>query len=353
MRAYDQPVLVLAAGLVCFVTLKYGVLLAFNDYNGQLSVGNDKVIKYETTSGTHKHRKQYALPGRFGHDHQHSAVFSGASFSYVAFHQKGSPPDASDILTHLKFTQNDTKLQFSKLGDDKIASRTGVLLSIGIAHTQKHESQFLNHTLPSLLTNLALNESKSCLLVILLCDIDWSYNTKAMAFIKSTYWEYISSGLLEVVVPPSNYYPDLEAIAKTADRGPDSFDAFILRCKENLDAAFLMNYMSSRSKYVALFQDIVVFKPGFYTSISRFMDKPPRTNWYFVRFTDKDALTTNVMLRSEDCPKFVNFFIVFYKAWHLELLYEQYLVVWCRRCSRKYYYLRIDFPQQIIKPLAL
>ena len=70
----------------------------------------------------------------------------------------------------------------------------------------------------------------------------------------------LASGLLEIIAPPAEFYPDMSNLRQTFG---DPADRIQWRSKQNLDYAYLMMYAKQRSTYYVQLEDDVLTKKNF------------------------------------------------------------------------------------------
>lgn len=115
--------------------------------------------------------------------------------------------------------------------------------------TVKRDETYLYSTLNSLINACTQDELQQILIVVFISEIfDSSFVTNTTEKLKSMYKYEIEKGLMDVVVPPLSFYPDLESL------GPDFIyndpvDRVKWRTKQNYDVVYLMNYAKKRAPY--------------------------------------------------------------------------------------------------------
>lgn len=70
---------------------------------------------------------------------------------------------------------------------------------------------------------------------------EWA--SEQILLLQSEFPDLLQSGLLEIVVPSPNFYPDLKSVSPTFDDKPERM---FWRTKQNLDYAYLMMYCQAR-----------------------------------------------------------------------------------------------------------
>ena len=155
-------------------------------------------------------------------------------------------PSIVDVLPHVvnvpKSLQPDFKWSRNK---------SHVPMIIGIPTVKREKQSYLDSTLKSIFGHISVEEAKDVLVILMIAepnDIEY-IKTTALA-IRGDFSKQMDEGLLEIIAPPSTFYPDFSSYP----------DWKIWRSKQNLDHAYLMMYAKQRGSayYVQLTDDIVV-----------------------------------------------------------------------------------------------
>lgn len=178
---------------------------------------------------------------------------------------------------------------------------------IGIPTVQRDQKSYLIDTLKNLLENMSEDEKRVVTIVVFIAEPGFNAGRLITQEILSTFPEHCDSGLIEIISPPSNYYPDFQNLPITLN---DSIDRIIWRSKQNLDYAFLMNYAAERSGFYLQLEDDVVAKPGFVSSIKQFIDENSAENWLVLEFSELGFI--GKLFRSSDLQDLATFFKLFF-----------------------------------------
>jgi alpha-1,3-mannosylglycoprotein beta-1,4-N-acetylglucosaminyltransferase A/B len=84
----------------------------------------------------------------------------------------------------------------------------GVDLVIGIPTIKREKEDYLPTTLQSLFENMNLEESKKCLVIIYIGDINETIVMKTINLIQTEFGVQLDNGLLEIVAPDPNFFPN-------------------------------------------------------------------------------------------------------------------------------------------------
>ncbi len=128
---------------------------------------------------------------------------------------------------------------------------------------------YLKSTLKSLVENLSGKEAGDTLIIVFVAEENAENVAKVAGTIQSGFGNETLSGLIEVIGPPPDFYPDFDALKPTLG---DSADRMCWRTKQNLDYVLLMSYARGRGKYYVQLQDDVHTKPGYVSAMKEFAD---------------------------------------------------------------------------------
>ena len=214
------------------------------------------------------------------------------------------------------------KPQALKPGYQISQGRTGVSVVIGIP-TIKRETSYLLQTIDSMIDSLNDEDKQDCLIVVFVGELNDPNYVKDVAHeILSRYDKYIKIGLLEVIAPPPEYYPNLDALKETFG---DSMERVKWRTKQNLDFSFLMMYGRSRGTYYLQVEDDVVTKPGYLSTIKNFALNQKMDDWIILEFSHLGFI--GKLFKSSDLNFVVEFFLMFHRDKPIDWLLDHMLTV--------------------------
>lgn len=72
---------------------------------------------------------------------------------------------------------------------------------------------------------------------------------QTIQLIKNNYKKELDEGLIDIIVPPGDYYPDLNNFDVKDELFNDPIERIKWRTKQNYDISYLMNYCYTRSQY--------------------------------------------------------------------------------------------------------
>ncbi|XP_059087037.1 alpha-1,3-mannosyl-glycoprotein 4-beta-N-acetylglucosaminyltransferase A-like [Tigriopus californicus] len=256
-------------------------------------------------------RNENALGVRLGLTAE--AMLSGANQTYDL-----SVPSVHHFLPHLSHSPVSLSPAF-KLA--KQANRK-VSMVIGIPTVKRTHQSYLQVTLKSVIDNMEEDEMNDCLIIVFVAETDVEFVAKVVSDIKNDFGVHVDSGLVEVISPPAEYYPDFSTLRQTLG---DDLERVQWRSKQNLDYAFLMMYAHWRGNFYVQLEDDVLTKPGFFTIMKNFaLDKSAAKDpWFLIDYCQLGFI--GKLFKASDLPMLIQFFLMFYNDKPVDWLLENVL----------------------------
>ncbi len=141
---------------------------------------------------------------------------------------------------------------------------------------------------------------------------DNDFVQKTIANINLAFKKELDNGFMDIIVPPNEFYPDLERIASQSvgkNTFNDPYERIKWRTKQNYDFSFLMSYSLKRGMYYLQLEDDVVAKYGCISAIFDFINKQKTNKWLILEFTQLGFI--GKLFKTRDLPVFINFFLMF------------------------------------------
>lgn len=158
--------------------------------------------------------------------------------------------------------------------------RQGVQMALGVPTVKRDKQSYLMSTLHNLITNMDEEEQNETMIVVFVGETDIEYVQLIAKQIEVRFSQYVENGLIEVLSPPSSYYPNMEKLKITLN---DPIERVRWRSKQNLDFAFLMAYAQPKATFYVQLEDDILAKRGFVTIMKNFaLDKTVRKEPWFV-----------------------------------------------------------------------
>ncbi|XP_069834726.1 alpha-1,3-mannosyl-glycoprotein 4-beta-N-acetylglucosaminyltransferase-like protein MGAT4D [Dendropsophus ebraccatus] len=203
--------------------------------------------------------------------------------------------------------------------------KIGASIVIGIPTVKRDKQNYLMDTLRSLFTEMSAAEKADCVVIVFIAEVNAQFVNQVADNIKENFPREIQSGVLEVVSPPSSFYPNLSNIKETFG---DSKDRVKWRTKQNLDYSFLMLYAQPKGTYYLQLEDDIVAKPDYFQSIKDFATQQASDDWLILEFSQLGFI--GKLFKCKDLPHLAEFFLMFYKDKPIDWLLDHFL--WVKVC---------------------
>uniref|UniRef100_A0A4W3HET9 Alpha-1,3-mannosyl-glycoprotein 4-beta-N-acetylglucosaminyltransferase B n=1 Tax=Callorhinchus milii TaxID=7868 RepID=A0A4W3HET9_CALMI len=204
--------------------------------------------------------------------------------------------------------------------------RTGVSIVMGVPTVRREVHTYLVDTLNSLIYELSPEEKEDCVIVVLIAEVMWeTIQAPSLSFL-SRFPNEIQSGLLEVLAPSLNYYPDFSHLKETFG---DPKERVRWRTKQNLDYCFLMMYAQLKGTYYVQLEDDIVARPSYFGTMKNFALQQPSEEWMILEFSQLGFI--GKMFKSLDLSLIVEFILMFYKDKPIDWLLDH--ILWVKVCN--------------------
>jgi len=138
---------------------------------------------------------------------------------------------------------------------------------------------YLESTLDSLMSGLALNEMKEVHIVIFLADFKQQARNNVKRRLLNKYKHLIDTNFINVIEAPKQYYSKLQGLVRTFG---DSQERMFWRSKQNLDYAFLFQYCEGLSEYYMQIEDDISSTKNFLPTIKKCLENNKKSNFALV-----------------------------------------------------------------------
>ena len=101
---------------------------------------------------------------------------------------------------------------------------------LGVPTVKRETQSYLLITLQSLIDNMEDSEREDVLIVVFVADTDIRVVGDVTRDIEEQFGDHLKSGLLEVISPPANFYPDPRRLKQTL--GTNNLRTLYFRTKE-------------------------------------------------------------------------------------------------------------------------
>ena len=200
-------------------------------------------------------------------------------------------------------------------------------MTVGIPSVQRPvaETIYLLQTLQSLVNQTSSGEKQEVTVVVLLSDLNQTYNDALVKLLLEQFRNVIDNGFIRIVYPPRTIYPNLDKIRKTFNDGKERLK---WRAKQNIDFAYLLLYSHNISQYYIQLEDDVLCASNFVSLIKKNLEKHTRRgprSWFMLEFSKLGFI--GKLFRSYDIPWVSKFLLRSYDSHPGDLLLGKMLDV--------------------------
>ena len=96
--------------------------------------------------------------------------------------------------------------------------RTAVSMVLGIPTVKRDHQSYLQTTLKSIFNNLQPEDERDTLVIVFIAETEMKFVASVAKSIKDSFSEQLESGILEVISPPVEYYPNWSGLRQTLDK---------------------------------------------------------------------------------------------------------------------------------------
>ncbi|XP_066956385.1 alpha-1,3-mannosyl-glycoprotein 4-beta-N-acetylglucosaminyltransferase A isoform X3 [Macrobrachium rosenbergii] len=227
-------------------------------------------------------------------------------------------PSIYSYLPHLLHTPDATTPAF-KLSK----GRHSATMVMGVPTVKRQVQSYLMTTLRNLIDSMSIEEMDECIIVVFVAEWDLDYVHQVASQIERQFPEHLESGLLEVISPPEEFYPNMDKLKQTLG---DPMERVRWRTKQNLDFAFLMMYAQPKGTFYVQLEDDIQTKKGYIATMKKFalQKTSEKKNWFVLDFCQLGFI--GKMFKCVELPYLVQFFIMFYNDkpvdWLLDYLIQ-------------------------------
>ena len=100
--------------------------------------------------------------------------------------------------------------------------------------------------------------------------------------LKATFPDAIEEGVLEIIVPHPDFYPDMSNLPLTFNDPPERVR---WRTKQNLDYSYLMMYAQSKARFYCQLEDDIVATMAYASTIQTFALQQETNEWFMLEFS--------------------------------------------------------------------
>ncbi|XP_017861168.1 PREDICTED: alpha-1,3-mannosyl-glycoprotein 4-beta-N-acetylglucosaminyltransferase A [Drosophila arizonae] len=220
------------------------------------------------------------------------------------------------------------------LGFSYSNGRKNVQYVLGVPTVHRKHKTYLEQTLEQLIDYQTEFQRSHCLIVVYIGETDASLVQSIWQEINGKFGRYLDDGLIDVISPPVNYYPDFTSIYITLHDDPERVR---WRTKQNLDYMYLMTYAASRGSYYLQLEDDLTPAVGYLDYIIKLstmqnnfrLAETRHRQWIVMSFCDLGFI--GKMFRSTEIKPFLSHVQNFYNDQPIDWLLESYVKLKCCR----------------------
>lgn len=216
-------------------------------------------------------------------------------------------PPSFSYLKHLYNKHDMLSPSFYRRTTNVNSIRRNVSFVIGIPTVKRDKQSYLIETIKSLIDNLNTEDIERVLIVIFIAEpFNIEYVRTTAEQIEKLYVKYIENGLIEIMSPPMEFYPEFDKLPLSLN---DDKERVKWRTKQNYDFTYLMTYSSIRGKYYIQLEDDVVTKPDYIRIVENFINRQTKQDWFMLEYSSLGFI--GKMFHTNDLDALVNFFLIF------------------------------------------
>ncbi|KAH8307181.1 hypothetical protein KR044_006540 [Drosophila immigrans] len=237
------------------------------------------------------------------------------------------------------------------LGPSYSRGRRGVAHVLGVPTVYRAGKNYLLDTLYLLIENMNDYHRRNSLIVVYIGETNSSIVHHIWQEINEAFADALDVGLIDVITPPANYYPDFNELYITLHDDPQRV---LWRTKQTLDYMYLMTYARSRGAYYLQLEDDIIPNEGYLEYIINL--SALHTNfrlghhrsWIVLSFCDLGFI--GKLFRTEELQVFQSYVQIFFNDQPIDWLLQSYVKLRCCRwdsfqtpdCGRDYllYFIR-------------
>ncbi|XP_059092238.1 alpha-1,3-mannosyl-glycoprotein 4-beta-N-acetylglucosaminyltransferase C-like [Tigriopus californicus] len=191
---------------------------------------------------------------------------------------------------------------------------------IGLTSAHRKNASYVEQTLFSIFNTTSGAEWKSIHVIVCLVDRNQSLLQERASKIASVFREQIEHGLLEVVAPPANIYPEwnFQQMVRTYKNSPKATE---WRSKLALDFAFLFSYSATAGQsdyFLNMEDDVVPAVPNFIEETYKFIEEKQNRTWTSLSISPH--LSIGRLYHHYTLPKLVEFILTSYTVQPVDFL---------------------------------
>ncbi|KAH8334744.1 hypothetical protein KR074_004217 [Drosophila pseudoananassae] len=206
--------------------------------------------------------------------------------------------------------------------------RQGVKYVIGVPTVARPMRHYVLKTVTGLIQNMSPKQQNDSLIVIFVGETNLTFVEGLVGLLEEDHPAHMKAGLIDVIAPPVEYYPDFLSLKTTLQDDPERSH---WRAKQNLDFMLLMSYARRKGAYYLQLEDDVMANEGFLDYIDRFAAMHSRfqlanqPDWIVMSFCDLGFI--GKLFSAEVVSSFVSYVQLFYNDQPIDWLLHSFVAL--------------------------
>nr|XP_043066186.1 alpha-1,3-mannosyl-glycoprotein 4-beta-N-acetylglucosaminyltransferase A [Drosophila bipectinata] len=206
--------------------------------------------------------------------------------------------------------------------------RQGVKYVIGVPTVARPRRHYVLKMVKGLIQNMSSKQQNDSLIVIFVGETNLTFVEALVGLLEYSHPLHMQAGLVDVIAPPVEYYPDFLSLKITLQDDPERSH---WRAKQNLDYMFLMSYARRKGAFYLQLEDDVVANDGFLEYIQRFaalhshFQLANQPDWIVMSFCDLGFI--GKLFPAAGVRSFVSYVQLFYNDQPIDWLLHSFVAL--------------------------
>ncbi|XP_016933066.3 alpha-1,3-mannosyl-glycoprotein 4-beta-N-acetylglucosaminyltransferase B [Drosophila suzukii] len=229
--------------------------------------------------------------------------------------------------------------------------RTGVKFVIGVPTVLRPKTNYVLQTVKFLIRRMTPEQRDNSLIVIYVGETNLQFAKFIVKELSANHSMHMRSGLIDVIAPPLNYYPNFSRLHITLHDDPQRVQ---WRTKQNLDYIYLMSYARTKGSYYLQLEDDVLSNEGFMDYIQKFallhghFQFAHQPDWIVMSFSDLGFI--GKLFPTAVLSSFVTYLQLFYNDQPIDWLLQSFVTLQsCRWDSISHEDCQRDFESRLLR----
>ncbi|XP_016999085.2 alpha-1,3-mannosyl-glycoprotein 4-beta-N-acetylglucosaminyltransferase B [Drosophila takahashii] len=232
-----------------------------------------------------------------------------------------------------KFLRTDHRTQETGLRSPEVkpryrysGGRSGVKFVIGVPTVLRPKRNYVLQTVDFLIRRMTPEQLDHSLIVIYVGETKLQFAKFIVKQLNVNHSMHLRAGLIDVIAPPLNYYPNFSSLHITLHDDPQRVQ---WRTKQNLDYIYLMSYARGKGSYYLQLEDDVLANEGFLDYIQKFAMLHGhfrfQADWIVMSFSDLGFI--GKLFPTSVLDSFVAYLQLFYNDQPIDWLLQSFVTL--------------------------